>query len=108
MRGKRVKKTGSQQKEEQRASALQKIRALFDAAALAFSANPAQAHKLAAQAHRLMLRSKVKLPAVLKRRFCKQCRAFWVPGATVRVRLTKGKVVYTCLACKHALRMPLS
>jgi ribonuclease P protein subunit RPR2 len=94
-------------KQEGRAGALQRIRALFDAAALAFPADPAKAHQLATQAHRLLLRSKAKLPAVLKRRYCKHCKAFWVPGSTVRVRLGKGNIVYTCLACRRIRRMPL-
>ena len=96
-----------QQKQQQRQSALRQIQALFDAAALAFAENAAKANKLVAQAHRLMQRTKVKLPAVLKRRFCKKCRSLWVPGQTVRVRLTKGRLVYTCLACKRIQRMPL-
>jgi len=103
-----VRQGGYLQKQEQRASALQQIRALFDAAALVFADDAAQAHRLVAQAHRLMLRAKVKLPAVLKRRYCKKCRSFWVPGQTVRVRLTKGRVVYACLVCKHIRRLPLS
>jgi ribonuclease P protein subunit RPR2 len=94
-------------KQAEQAGALQKIRALFDAAALAFPADPARSHALAAQAHRLLLRSKAKLPVILKRRYCKYCRAFWVPGRTVRVRLGKGNIVYTCLACRRIRRMPL-
>lgn len=94
-------------RQQQRQGALQQIRALFDAAALAFAADAAKANRLVAQAHRLMQRTKVKLPAVLKRRSCKKCRALWVPGATVRVRLTKGRLVYTCLACKRIQRLPL-
>lgn len=95
------------QKQEQRASALQQIRALFDAAALVFAEDAAKANRLVAQAHRLMLRTKVKLPAVLKRRYCKHCKSLWVPGRTVRVRLTKGNIVYTCLVCGRIRRLPL-
>ena len=95
------------QKQLQRESALQRIRGLFDAAALAFVTDAAKANKLVAQAHRLMQRAKVKLPAILKRRFCKDCKTLWVPGKTVRVRLGKGRLVYTCLNCKRIQRMPL-
>lgn len=102
-----MKKGWSVRQKEQRESALQRIRALFDAAAVAFAKEPAQAHRFVAQAHHLLLRAKVKLPAVLKRRYCKQCRSFWMPGKTMRVRLTKGRIVYTCLVCKRIRRLPL-
>lgn len=95
------------QKAEQRASALERIRALFDAAAVVFAEDAEKAHKLVAQAYQLVLRAKVKLPAVLKRRFCKQCRSFWIPGRTVRIRVGQGNVAYTCLTCKHITRLPL-
>ncbi|MEM2916553.1 MAG: ribonuclease P [Candidatus Woesearchaeota archaeon] len=94
-------------KRVQKESALQQVRALFDAAALVFPQNPSEANRLTTKAHRLVLRSKLKLPAVLKRRYCKSCRAFWVPGKTVRVRLAKGRIVYSCLSCKKIKRMPI-
>ncbi len=96
--------TGKAQKE----GALQQVRALFDAAAIIFPKNPAEANRLTAKAHREVLRSKLKLPAVLKKRYCKYCRSFWMPGKTVRVRLSKGRIVYSCLSCKKIQRMPLS
>jgi ribonuclease P protein subunit RPR2 len=80
---------------------------LFDAAAAIFPESPAKAQRLVAQAHSLVLRSRIKLPAVLKRRYCKQCHALWVPGKTVRVRITKGRLTYTCLNCKRIRRIPL-
>ena len=96
-----------QEKQQQRESALQRIRALFDAAALVFAKNREQARRLVEQAHRLMMRAKVKLPVALKRRYCKKCHSLWQPGSSVRVRLSKGKVVYTCLSCKRIWRLPL-
>jgi len=94
-------------KKEQQISALQQIRALFDAASLIFANSPEKARALVKEAHHLVLRSKVKLPAMLKRRFCKYCHALWIPGKTVRVRLTKSRVVYSCLKCRHIKRLPL-
>jgi len=100
-------KKGELQKAVQRASALERVRALFDAAALEFAQNPAQAHRLVAEARALALRNRTRLPAVLKRRFCKACHSFWVPGRTVRVRVREKRVVYTCLICKRIRRMPI-
>ncbi|MEM4240353.1 MAG: ribonuclease P [Candidatus Woesearchaeota archaeon] len=94
-------------KSQQSLSALQQIQALFDAAALAFAKNPEEAHRLAAKAHKMVLRSRVKLPVVLKRRYCRKCRSFWMPGKTVRVRLANKRIIYTCLACKKTRRVGL-
>jgi ribonuclease P protein subunit RPR2 len=94
-------------KKAQKESSLQQVRSLFDAAAVIFPKNPAEAHKLTAKAHTIVLRSKLKLPAVLKKRYCKHCKAFWMPGKTVRVRLAKGRIIYSCLSCRKIQRMPL-
>jgi ribonuclease P protein subunit RPR2 len=88
-------------------SSLQEIQQLFDAAAVVFPESSAKAKKLVEKAHKLMLKSRVRLPSVLKRRFCKECRSPWIPGKSVRVRLSKGKVVYSCLGCRHVWRLPL-
>jgi ribonuclease P protein subunit RPR2 len=45
------------------------------------------------------------LPATLKRRVCKKCHSFWVPGKTVRVRVREKRVAYTCLVCKDMRRI---
>ena len=80
---------------------------MFDAAALVFPKRPEEAHRLVEKAHRLILCHKLKLPALLKRRYCRKCRAFWLPGRTVRVRLAKGRIIYSCLSCKKIQRMPI-
>jgi ribonuclease P protein subunit RPR2 len=100
-------KKGAVQKKEEKESALQKIRQLFDAAAVAFPESAAKANMLVGQAHKLMLRSRVSLPSVLKRRFCRKCHSLWVPGKSVRVRISKGKVIYSCLGCRQVWRFPL-
>lgn len=97
-----------QKKRESRVSALEQIRALLDAAALAFAKDSAAAQRIVTQAHQLALRTRIRLPAVLKRRFCKKCRSLWVPSKTVRVRLAQGRVVYSCLVCKRIWRLPLA
>lgn len=38
---------------------------------------------------------------------CRGCHAFWVPGATVRVRIHDGRIVRTCLKCGAHRRRPL-
>jgi ribonuclease P protein subunit RPR2 len=45
------------------------------------------------------MRQRVRIPRDLRRRFCRRCSAYLVPGSTLRVRLHRGKVVTTCLRC---------
>lgn len=93
------------QKGVQRASALERVCALFDSAALVFAEHPAQAHRLVKEARSLALQNRLRLPATLKRRVCKKCHSFWVPGKTVRVRVREKRVAYTCLVCKDMRRI---
>ncbi|MCB9362607.1 hypothetical protein H6504_04170 [Candidatus Woesearchaeota archaeon] len=55
---------------------------------------------------RLNTRFKIKVPADIKKRYCKHCGTMWTFEKNVRVRTQKGKLVYYCLECKHFTRMP--
>jgi ribonuclease P protein subunit RPR2 len=91
--------------QEEIVSALSQVREFF---ARAENASPAMAKKLVAQARRLVQKSRIRLPIQLKRRFCKHCGAFWVPGRNVRVRTRGRKIVYYCLECKTLKRIPVN
>jgi len=54
------------------------------------------------------MRLKVRIPRELKRKYCKKCGIFWVPGRTVRVRTKKKEkhIVFTCLECGAIRRYP--
>ena len=45
------------------------------------------------------MRYNVRIPAALKRRGCRKCGAFLVPGKNLRVRCRHGTTVWTCLKC---------
>ena len=51
------------------------------------------------------LKYKINLPLKFKRRICKNCHSFLVPGKNLRVRTRKGHVVYYCLECKEFMRI---
>ena len=89
-----------------RESALSKINSLFSDAAAAFKENPKLSDRKVRIALRTAQRARIAVPAAFKKRFCKYCSAYWMPGSTVRVRLQKQKVVYYCLACRHYSRHP--
>lgn len=44
----------------------------------------------------------------LKQEVCRACHAYLLPGRTLRVRATRGKISRTCLACGHVRRIPLT
>jgi len=58
-------------------------------------------------ARKIAMKYKVTIPSTYKRRFCKHCFKYFVPGRNGRVRLNRGKLVYYCLSCKKFARLPL-
>ncbi|TFG10950.1 ribonuclease P [Candidatus Heimdallarchaeota archaeon] len=66
------------------------------------------AQKLANQARRVQMRTRVKFPAEWKRRFCKHCKSFLYPGKNCRVRLSSSNKVIAilCFNCNRYSRIP--
>ncbi|UCD14474.1 MAG: hypothetical protein JSW60_03395 [Thermoplasmatales archaeon] len=58
-------------------------------------------------ARKLSMRYLVPIPAKFKRRFCKHCYRYLLPGSNCRVRIHRGKIVTYCRKCKRYTRMPL-
>lgn len=90
---------------QQKKLALNEINALFDQAKEVFNKKPELADKYAQKARRTAMKYKVKLPPALKRRICKNCHCFLIPGKNLRVRTHKGHMVYYCLKCKGFMRV---
>ncbi|MBW2977199.1 ribonuclease P [Candidatus Woesearchaeota archaeon] len=90
---------------QQKILALEEIKKLFAEAKKAFDENPDLADKYAKKARRTAMKYKVNLPLTLKRRICKNCRSYLVPGRNCRVRTHKGHMVYYCLNCKGFMRI---
>ena len=88
---------------ESRRLARERIGILFDRAREFFPENPALSDRCVDLARRIAMRQRVRIPRELRRRFCRRCSAYLVPGVNQRVRVHRGKVVTTCLRCS-ALR----
>lgn len=58
-------------------------------------------------ARRVGMRYNVRVPTTYRRRFCRGCYRYLQPGASSRTRLSRGRVVTTCLRCGHVSRIPL-
>jgi len=92
-------------KAQQRKIALFEVENILNKAKENFDNKPDLAHKYAKKARRLALKYKLKLPLKLKRKICKNCLCYLVPGKNLRVRTNRGHVVYYCLNCKKFMRI---
>ena len=85
--------------------AKERIIQLFEQAALKKD-NQGLANRYVTLARKISMKYKVRIPSVLKRRFCKHCYQYFVQGKNCRVRTAEGKVVYSCFKCKKFMRFP--
>jgi ribonuclease P protein subunit RPR2 len=92
--------------ESQLRIARERIRELFRQAGLMFNEDPKLSDRYVRLARKIAMRFKVRIPPELKRRLCKHCFCFLVPGKNCRVRTHEGKVVYYCSSCKKFMRFP--
>ncbi len=89
-----------------KAMAKEHVIELFDAARKEFSKDKKLANEYVRKARRIAMKYKLRMPRSLKRRFCKHCYSYLVPGKNLRVRTHEGHVVYYCLECKKFMRFP--
>ncbi|HLC19873.1 MAG TPA: ribonuclease P protein component 4 [Candidatus Nanoarchaeia archaeon] len=85
-------------------------KAVIDLLSLAekqFATNPDKAHLYVKKARRIAMKHKLRLPAQLKKKFCKHCYHFLQPGTNARIRIHASKIVITCWDCKHITRIPI-
>ena len=99
-----MKKKFKGTRKQQQKLALSEISSILAKAREAFDTKPDLANKYAKKSRRIALKYKLKLPSSLKRRICKNCFSFLVPGKNLRVRTTRGHVTYYCLNCKKFMR----
>lgn len=57
-------------------------------------------------ARKIGMRYNVPIPAKYKRRFCKHCYSYLLPGVNARVRTGKSKIIIFCENCKKYMRIP--
>lgn len=86
--------------------AAERVERLFELAETEFKQHPELSDRYVRLAWKLKTRYNVKLPSHLKRKFCRKCLSFWMPGVSCRVRLQSGRIVVTCLRCGRVERLP--
>jgi ribonuclease P protein subunit RPR2 len=92
-------------KDDYKTIAVERIERLFELAERMFEKQPELADRYVKLAWRIATRYNIRLPATLKRKFCRKCLSFWKPGASCRMRIQSGCVVVTCLRCGHVARL---
>jgi ribonuclease P protein subunit RPR2 len=93
-------------KDDYKAIAAERIERLFELAEKAFEKHTELADRYVKLAWKISTRYNVRLPATLKRKFCRKCLSFLRPGVSCRVRIQSGCVTITCLRCGNAVRQP--
>jgi ribonuclease P protein subunit RPR2 len=101
-----MKRRYKQKPRKHREIALERINILFKEAREMFKKDPALSNRYVHIARKIAMKYKVKIPSELKKRFCKHCYSYLVPGKNARVRVQRGKVVYYCMNCKRFMRFP--
>ena len=90
--------------QKQKKIALERIDILFKEAEKTAKKDINLANRYIELARKISMKTKTKIPSELKRKFCKYCRKYLVPGINLRVRMSKGKVIYNCLNCGKIMR----
>ena len=85
-----------------------KVKELFAKAEEAFGKNKSLANRYVKNARKAAMKVRMRLPAVLNRKFFKHCYSFLMPGKNSRVRVNRGKVIIYCMDCKKFTRIPLN
>jgi len=85
--------------------AKERIDILFKEAEKTAKERPDLAKRYVRLAKKIGMRYNIRL-GKLKRRFCKHCFSYFVPGVTCSQRLRKGKVTIKCFSCNKTIRYP--
>ncbi len=101
-----MKNNYSKKPSELKEIAMKRVKKLFEEADSVFTEDSELSNRYVALARKISMRFKLKIPAKLKRKYCKHCYSYLRPGKTCRVRIQNDKVVYYCLNCKKYMRFP--
>ncbi|MBE0523864.1 MAG: ribonuclease P [Methanosarcinales archaeon] len=93
-------------KEWIREMAHKRIRLLFKLAEESFEKAPRLSNRYVQLAKKISMRHRIRMPRALKRRICKECGTFLVPGSNCRIRIRNDRILTTCLECGMIMRIP--
>ncbi|QVV89302.1 ribonuclease P [Methanospirillum sp. J.3.6.1-F.2.7.3] len=88
--------------------AMERILILFSQAESFFQWDPEYSHHCVRQARLIAMKERIRIPPELRRRYCRKCNSYLVPGRTGTIRIYRGRVIITCLSCGWHRRFPIS
>ena len=94
------------QKNLLRSVATQRMWRLFELAEKEFEEHPERSERYVQLIRHISMRNRVSIPREIKRRICKHCYAFLVPGVNARYRLKEGHILVSCERCGKEMRYP--
>lgn len=94
--------------EYQKRIAEERISRLFELAEKEFRTHPERSRRYVQLARKIAMRYTIQVPKAFKRKFCKKCYMYLVPGINSRVRTNARQhaVIIKCLACGNVMRFP--
>ncbi len=102
MRIKKIKRI----KKRIKAVAKQRIQELIKLAEKSIQEHPKRSNRYVEIANKIRLKYKIRVPG-FKRTRCKKCGAYLYPDKTLRIRLHRKRLIYTCKNCGNIIRLPI-
>ena len=97
-----------QDKKIQKQIAKKRINKLFNMAdQKALEGNFDYADRYVEIARKIAMRNLVSIPKEYKRKFCKHCYSYLLPGSNCRIRIHRGKLIIYCNNCNKFTRILL-
>ncbi len=95
-------------KKKMKEIARERIQVLFEEAKKMFNIDSRYSDRYIEIARDIGMKHNVSLPAEFRRRICKECGSFLVPGENCRVRLNSkhSRKIITCDNCGNVKRFP--
>jgi len=79
---------------------------LLDLAGEVYSDDKALANRYVTLSRKIATKHRLRYPREYKRRFCKTCYTYLMPGDNARIRTREGTLIVYCLECKNYMRFP--
>ncbi len=84
--------------------ARERINILFNKAGEIYAENSSLANRYVEIARKIAMKAQINIPSNLRKKFCRKCFSYLMPGENCRVRTRNKKLIYYCRICKNYMR----
>ena len=85
----------------------ERISILFSKAEEVYNQDPLLSNRYVTLARKISMKLRMRIAPEYKKKFCKHCYSFLMPGKNSRIRINSGKVIILCKECNKFMRIPL-